>query len=254
MKAFAPESIRLIAVDLDGTLITRQKEVTERTQRAIAACRRRGILFAFATGRCRGHARRYAELLRPDAALLNYGANIIVRGETLLDKYMSPRVANAVREAALGARRIRYGLENDAHYDEDPVSGDLPLDRNAPFASRVAYLSAWDLPEDEARAISARCGCALTQIVGSRWCNFGPRGTGKGAGMARLMRALGLTPGQAVGFGDEDCDIAFFRACGCGVAMANGDERTRRAADFITESNEMDGVAVFLEQYILSDH
>ena len=254
MKTFSPQSIRLIAVDLDGTLLTRAKTVTERAQKAIAACRERGMLFAFATGRSYGHALPFIEQLRPDAAVLNYGAHIIIGGQTLFHRRMSPRVANQVRHAAAEARRIRFGLENDLHFDENPSSGDLPLNRNAPFDTRVEYLSAWDLPEEKARLIAKEYGCALTQIVGSRWCNFGPRGTGKGAGMKKVMRALNIERGQAIGFGDEDCDIEFFRACGTGVAMANGDEATKKAADFITKSNENDGVAAFLYDNILSGH
>ena len=88
-------------------------------------------------------------------------------------------------------------------------------------------------------------------MVGDRWCNFSALGVNKGAGMRRLMRALGLRPGQAVAFGDESCDIGFFRACGFGVAMGNADAQTLAAADARTDSNDRDGIAAFLETFLL---
>ena len=69
--------------------------------------------------------------------------------------------------------------------------------------------------------------------------------------MRRVFQALGLTAGMGLAVGDEDCDLGFFRVCGTGVAMKNGDEATRARADYVAGSCGEDGVAAFLEQYIL---
>ena len=243
-----PDDLRLIAVDLDGTLLTREKDISPRTLRALEACRSRGIQLAFVTGRSEASARPCLEQLRPEAAALAYGAHILLRGETVFRRCMAPETATKVLRGAGEASRLRWQPPDGPFYQTDPGPGQQLLDRNAPILSRAEHLCAWDLPEKTARALAAEAGCALSQVVGDRWCNFSARGVNKGAGMRRIMKLLGLAPGQAAAFGDESCDVDFFRACGYGVAMGNADDVTLAAADDITESNDCDGVAVFLER------
>lgn len=243
--------VRLIAVDLDGTLLTREKTISPRTLEAVEACRRRGILLAFATGRSQLHAAAYLKQLRPDAAVLAYGAQVMIGGETVFRRCMMPAVATKVLRGVGMAAKIRYQLPDGTCYLTEPDGESLPLDRKAPIDGRVEHLCAWDVPAKTAAELARSAGCSLSQVVGDRWCNFSARGVNKGAGMRRLMRALGLQPGQAVAFGDESCDIDFFRACGFGVAMDNADPQTLAAADARTGSNDRDGIADFLENWVL---
>ena len=245
-------AVRLLAFDLDGTLLPRDKRLTERTLRALNACREKGLLLVLDTGRAEQAARAYLDALRPDAAVLSYGGHVIVQGRTVFRRFMSPEVAGRVMRRVKEARCLRCQTEDGLRYTWGrEENGCLPLDRDAPVARRVDHICAWDLPEELARKIAREEGCSLSQLCASRWCNFSPYGCNKGSGTRRVFKALGLSCGTGVGFGDEDCDLGFFRVCGMGVAMANGDEATRTQADFVTESCEEDGVAAFLERYIL---
>ncbi|MBR6186330.1 MAG: HAD family phosphatase [Clostridia bacterium] len=245
-------AVRLLAFDLDGTLLPPDKRLTERTLRALDACRERGLLLAFATGRTELGAKAYLDAVRPDAAVLSYGSHVIVRGRTVFRRFLSPKVATRVMRRAKDASSLRCQTEDGVRLTcgREEI-GCLPLDRDAPITRRVDYLSAWDLPQEQARLIAREERCCLSQLCASRWCNFNPYGCSKGSGMRRAFEALGLPFGAGLAFGDEDCDLAFFRVCGMGVAMANGDEATRAKADFIAESCGEDGVAAFLERYIL---
>lgn len=243
-------ALRLIAVDLDGTLLRSDKTVSARTLQALEDCRRRGMLLAFATGRSEAAARPYLELLRPEAAVLAYGAQIMLRGETVFRRCMSPSVATRVLQGAREAEKIRYQPPGGPCYMSEPAPGYLAFDREAPILQRVEHLCAWELTERTARALAREAGCSLSQVVGDRWCNFSAQGVNKGAGMRRVMRLLNLRKGQAIAFGDESCDIDFFRVCGLGVAMGNADGQTLQAADRRTESNDCDGIAVCLERYV----
>ena len=102
-----PDDLRLIAVDLDGTLLTREKDISPRTLRALEVCRSRGILLAFVTGRSEASARPYLEQLRPEAAALAYGAHILLRGETAFRQCMAPATATKVLRGAGEASRLR---------------------------------------------------------------------------------------------------------------------------------------------------
>ncbi|MGN1021129.1 MAG: HAD family hydrolase [Aristaeellaceae bacterium] len=242
-----PYDLRLIAVDLDGTLLGRDKAVSPRTLRALHACRSRGIRLAFVTGRSVITAGAFLAQLRPDAAALAYGAHILLQGETVFRRCMPPEVATRVLWGAREATRLRWQPPDGPCCQTDPGPGQLPLDRRAPIRCPAEHLCAWNLPERTARALAAGAGCSLTQVVGDQWCNFSALGVGKGDGMRRIMAMLGIQPGQAVAFGDESCDVAFFRACGWGVAMGNADAVTLACADAVTAANDRDGIALYLE-------
>ena len=245
---------RIIAVDLDGTILTRDKQVSARTLNALKSCQRQGILLAFVTGRAYARAKKYMESIRPDAAVLSYGAHVMVGGETIYRRYISARVGNRILQEVKNAEYIRYQTENGEYFTDRKEENTLALDRDAVIGQRLDHLCAWGISAGQAVAISKRVRCSLTQLCGSDWCNFAAYGCSKERGFRRLMNHLGVPEGSGIAFGDEDCDIGFFRACGTGVAMRNGDQATKKAADYVTESNEEDGVALFLERNILGKH
>ena len=244
---------RIIVMDLDGTLLPRSKVIAPHTLKVLSACREKGYLLAFATGRTFETAKTYLDAVRPDAAVLSYGAHVIVNGSTVLRRFISPAVADRILRLAAGARCLRLQDETGRRYTcGREEEGCLPLRADMPVTKRLDHICAWDLPEERARAIARDTRCSLSQVCASLWCNFSAYGCTKASGMRRAFAALGLSPGEGIAFGDEDCDIGFFDVCGTGVAMANSDERTLAAADHIAGSCEEDGVAAFLERYILN--
>lgn len=242
---------RYIALDLDGTLLTKDKQVDPRTRAALDACRQRGCRLIFVTGRTFEKSEAYLRLLRPDAAVLSYGAHVLADGKTVFRRYMSARVGDRLMRGLKNARYIRFQQEGGACFTDRPGEDGLPLDRAAPVPRRLDHLCAWDVPAEQAVLLARRARCSLTQLCGSRWCSFAALGCDKGSGLKRALAFLSLPAGCGIGFGDEDCDIAFFRVCGAGAAMANADERTLRAADWVTQSNEDQGIARFIERHIL---
>lgn len=250
--ATALKNVRLIAMDLDGTLLTRSKIITPRAVDALNECRRRGMKLCFATGRSYQHCEPYLEQIQPDAAALNYGAHLMLNGKTIYRRHMSPETANRLLRAAASAEKIRYQTESGEMFMDPPEQDCLPFDRTAGIGERVQHMCMWRLPEETALALEKTCGCCLSQLCGSLWCNFSARGVNKGSAMRRLMREMDVACGEAVGFGDESCDVAMFKACGFGVAMGNADAQTLAAADMKTENNDCDGVAEFIEKYILA--
>ncbi len=73
----------------------------------------------------------------------------------------------------------------------------------------------------------------------------------KGTAIRFLCQQEGIDLARTAAFGDSDNDEDMLRTVGCGVAMGNAKESARQAADFVTASNEEDGVAAFIEQYVL---
>ena len=69
-------------------------------------------------------------------------------------------------------------------------------------------------------------------------------------GIQKMLETYEITPDQAIYFGDDNDDVEPIRRCGCGVAVSNALERVRDVADYITESNDKDGVARFLVELV----
>ena len=78
-----------------------------------------------------------------------------------------------------------------------------------------------------------------------------PLGVEKAASLNTLLQTLGLTPAELMACGDGDNDTVMLREAGFGVATANAEEQVKEAADYITDSNEEDGVAKAIEKFVL---
>ena len=77
-----------------------------------------------------------------------------------------------------------------------------------------------------------------------------PPGIDKGTALAKILQHYGMSPRNLIAFGDSYNDIDMLRLAGKGVAMGNAEEKVKQAADYVTLTNEEDGVAVFLEEMI----
>ena len=75
--------------------------------------------------------------------------------------------------------------------------------------------------------------------------------TNKGLALSALAEMLGIAQGEVLAIGDSSNDAAMLAYAGVGVAMANGSDATRAAADFVTASNDKDGIAIFIEEHLL---
>ena len=85
----------------------------------------------------------------------------------------------------------------------------------------------------------------------SNLLEFMPKGVTKAFGLDHLAQYLGMTSDEVMALGDEENDLSMIEYAGMGVAMANAVEKVRQAADYITLSNEQDGVAKAVEKFVL---
>ena len=102
------------------------------------------------------------------------------------------------------------------------------------------------------RAVQARIAKALPaglRVVQTApfYLEVIPAAVNKGVGLRAACDVLGLTPAQAIAFGDSENDIEMLRAAGLGVAMGNADEAVKAAADRVTLSNNENGIAATLK-------
>lgn len=244
--------IKLIILDLDGTLLDNKKEISYRNMFALERCRQQGIQLVFATGRSETKAWPYLEALRPEAAVLSYGAHIMVNNRTVMRRCMSPEIASAVLMDARHSESIRFQGSDGVCWDTGGAEGCRPYAHGTAVYEKVASISVWGLTASQAIDMAKKNHCSLSQLIGDRWCNFSAKGVSKKNGIRHVFRLLGLNGFEAIGFGDESCDIGYFELCRAGIAMSNADNLTLASSNYQTGSNNHDGVATFLEDYILS--
>ncbi|MBR4538766.1 MAG: HAD family phosphatase [Clostridia bacterium] len=266
--------IKLIATDIDGTLVSNQGIITERSLRAIRAAREKGITVAIATGRFPENAYMLLE---------DYGLRlpiIGVNGARIVDESLREISSHEMNPAAVGetlnvllnagsdffifgdhaictATRQRLHHSELSHGDRIKALGFQYYhgkEEVEEFVARHAVYKFFvcdNMPLPPIRqALSAVPGIDLTQS----WYNnieIMPAGVDKGQGVRDMARAMGLSMDQVMTLGDQSNDIPMLKAAGWGVAMGNASEETKSAARFVTASYAEEGFAKALETYAL---
>ena len=265
--------VRLIATDIDGTLLNRQGVISERNLRAIHAARERGILVAIASG-------RFPENVF--VLLERYGLRLPIIGENgarvtdealrlLSERVMAPKAAEETLETLIslgsdyfifGDRAICTSTDGMVHHSELSQGERMkelgfryyhgPKEARELIQGSVHKFFVCDnKPLAQVRQALQRIPeIDLTQSS-ARNIEIMPSGVDKGRGVADLANALGIPMEQVMTLGDESNDIPMLRAAGYGVAMGNGSEEAKRAARFVTDTNANDGFAKAIEKYAL---
>ncbi len=271
--------IKMIGLDLDGTVLTEKKELTERTKDAISKALARGVVVLVATGRpWMGIPEELRKFPGMRYALTSNGARIIdtVEDRVIEEHLLSPQLAQKVLEIC-----GKYDTLQEVYFDGQ---GYAPADQMA-FVERYhrnpsmcEYMRKTRIPVEDIGALVKKENRGLDKVqtlfadmderelawkeleavgglelVGSLRYNIeiNAGGVNKGKGLVNLGRMLGISREEIMACGDGDNDIVMLREAGFGVAMANGEEKVKEAADYITLSNEEDGVADVIEKYVL---
>lgn len=230
---------KLIALDMDGTLLNREQKISEQNLHWIKKAEEAGLIVSYATGRGRESSEPYWGAVSPQAPMvLSNGAEIWKNHSELLARYtlpgeQVPRLINLAREH--GAKYWTLGNCSD---DPNQVGsqclkvGMYHEDKEVINKLR-ALVRSWDLVEVSASA--------PTNMEMNR------KGVTKAAGLAQVTELLGIKPSEVVAVGDSLNDLAMIKWAGFGVAMGNAEEPIKAAADWITASNEEDGVAQVIQ-------
>lgn len=265
---------RLIATDLDGTLLRSDHSISPRTRQALAQARAHGVEVVPVTARQPGGLRQISAQAGFESwALCSNGALCIHLGtgqvlfEELLDVASQTALARAllerfpdlyfvsVREAGQTFVPQRgyaaLAAESDHKLDPAQMGGyDLAEVLAAPslkFILRHPRLSPAELlAEVEALGLNS----IYATCSGAPFVEVAAAGVTKAAGVARLTQELGIAQAQVLALGDAPNDAEMLAWAGWGVAMGNADARAREAANEVTLSNAEDGWAVAVERLL----
>ncbi|KUJ49839.1 HAD family hydrolase [Streptomyces sp. NPDC093228] len=260
---------RLIATDLDGTLLRPDGTVSQRTREALAAVTAAGAAHIVVTGRAVPWTRHVLDDLGyRGLAVCGQGAQVYHAGEhrlltsLTLDRQIAG-LALAKIEAEVGPLLLaasRDGLDGEvlvgpgyrAHEGPLPYQ---PIHDAADLWSaplNKVYIQHPTLGDDELAeaAEQAAGGLVGVTMAGEGIVEILPLGLNKATGLSLAARRLGVKGADTIAFGDMPNDIPMFAWAAHGIAMANAHADVKAVADEVTLSNEEDGIAVVLERLL----
>ena len=252
--------MKLIVTDLDSTLLRSDKSLSERTVQVFEQCRAEGHLIAFASARSEAAMERFLHAIPPDAIISNGGAVVSVGSNPLFQNEMTREevatVLSLCNHFTQGRGKITLDCKegyfcNFVPQDPDRYNGYVPLDLTA--FDHPAYKITAELERDEwAEEILRSCpGCTLINFTGEIWRRFAAKGSDKGHALQILSDALQVPLCDVIAFGDDTNDLAMLKLAGTSVAVANAIDEVKAVADHVTDSNNADGVAAYLERAVL---
>lgn len=249
---------RLVATDLDGTLVRSDGSVSERTRRVLSELDERDVPVVLVTARpLRWMDDLWPMVGRHGFAIVSNGAIWYdvaagrvrdLRGiEVTAGLRLVERIATAVPEAGFAVECVS-GLKRDErfvdHYDApDSPAGPLAEVWTEPAVKLLVQHETLEPGELRERVITAVGDAATPTWSGDHLVEISAAGITKAATLARLAAELGVSAAEAVAFGDMPNDIAMLEWAGTAYAVANADPAVLEVADHVCGSHDDDGVA-----------
>jgi len=266
---------RAIALDLDGTLLNSDKEVSKKNREAIQKACEAGVQVILASGRPIPGMKRIAHKLKLEeygGYLLSYNGGMIMncadgevlRRETVPEEHYKTIVHTANK---YGVTALTYDADGIITTDENnqyvqleakinniPIKQVYPLDEVAKADPPVKFLCVGDhkiLREVEAELNEKLQGAVNVFFSEPFFMEITPKGIEKASSLEFLLSKLGIDRKHLIACGDGYNDIPMMRYAGLSVAMENGQDETKEWADVIAPLNDNDGVSYIIEKYCL---
>ncbi|NRD79307.1 HAD family phosphatase [Bacillus sp. BRMEA1] len=241
--------IKLIALDMDGTLLNNKGEIPEANRQAIQEAQKKGIFVVLSTGRSINTSRDHAETLELTSFL------VTANGSEIWDQNRNLVSRNPVRseliqwmwELSQQHNTKFWAISTERNWN-DEMPEDLHTYEWLKFGFNI---------EDDAtrefifKELEAKNEFELTNST-LKNIEVNPKGISKAKGLELVCEKLGIEMKNVMAVGDSLNDLAMIKAAGIGVAMGNAQETVKEAADWITSTNEENGVANAIRKWALS--
>ena len=268
---------KLLVLDVDGTLLNDEREISKRTLAALLKVQQMGVRIVLASGRPTYGLMPLAktlELGNYGGFVLSYNGCQIIKaqnGEILFERRINPEMRPYLEKKA---RKNGFAIFT---YHDDTLITDSP--DNEYIKNEALLNNLKIIKEDEfSTAIDfAPCKCMLVSdkekaLIGleQHWekrlagtldafrsepyfLEVVPCGVNKANTLGALLEHLGVTREEVIAVGDGVCDVTMLQLAGMGVAMGHSQDSVKVCADYVTASNEEDGVALAVEKLILAE-
>ena len=258
------DKIKLVAVDMDGTLLDDEKNISRRTKECLGQLIRRGIDVVIITGRSYEALKPYKDELGLETPVICYNGSQTVDGKTgkilrdeVLPDESSRYIIELARREDIHVQAYKNGTlyferrrpESDHYESHVNLKGEIvDFDSMNPLNfTKMMYVGSHERLAGVMRKVEADIGDKTSVMFSNvEFLEFMKKGISKGEALNLLLSDMGIDPADTIAFGDGDNDVSLLEAAGIGVAMGNASEAVKAAADFVTDSNNEDGIARFL--------
>ena len=269
--------IKLIAIDLDGTLLTDDKQITNRNKEILTKAKQQGVKVVLCTGRPLVAIETYLdrlELRDEGDYSITFNGGVIQKnntGEELLSYSLSLKEVQEVAEimteldlpldvitsdtcfnltTSTSRKSVYHTMNSILNFETIDVAD---LNDSIPFKKMVVAADA-DYLDEKLEGLDSNW-YERFNIMKSRTnlLEVIHRDVSKANGIDLLAKELGIKQSEVMAIGDEENDVSMIDYAGMGVVMANGNDNLKKRAQYVTKSNEEDGVAYAVEKFVLVD-
>ncbi|AGF55246.1 hypothetical protein B0P06_000670 [Clostridium saccharoperbutylacetonicum] len=265
---------KLIALDMDGTLLTTDKKVSIKTQAAIKAAEAKGVKVVLASGRPLIGLTKHLEeldLMKDEDYVLSFNGGLVqnaktkeivsklpLKGKDLKYLYEISKKNNvnihafSAREGLIAPKISKY-TEYEAEINEIDINvRDLNEIDDKEDIIKVMMIDPPEILDPAIEKLPSEAYEKYNVFKSSPFfLEFTNKEVDKGLGLKKLAEYLGIKQEEIIACGDAANDLSMIKYAGLGVAMANATSDVKEIADFITTSNDEDGVANVIEKFIL---
>lgn len=253
---------KILLFDLDGTLLKNDKTLSEYTQKTLSKCKENGYLIGISTSRSEQNCLGFLRDLEPDILISSGGALVRLNGAII---YTSSFSVDETRKFIEKARDIcgkscEITVDTlEAHYWNYKID---PKEQDKSWGDSI-YTDFNDFKQEALKIcveiseanLAERLRENFSELDSKRfsdgdWYKFTKSGITKEKAISAICKACNVSVSEIIAFGDDYADIGMLKLCGIGVAMGNAIQEVKDIADDITLSNEEDGVAVYLQNFL----
>lgn len=249
--------MKAIITDLDRTLLRTDKTVSEYTYSVLKKCHEKGIILMAATARPERAVFTYRAQIGFEAMTTLNGVRIVLP-HSIIENGISPSSAETILQKVVMMTDLVLSMETgNGIYANVPIpEWNAAVFHEFPALPTKSVIYKILLSSNE-KDICPEVERALTSdtymtVAEGKLIQIMDREATKWNGIKTMLEAVCIDAKDAVYFGDDNDDIEAIKNCGVGVAVSNAIDEVLAAADFVTEGNDTDGVARYLEKNLLS--
>ena len=266
---------KLIAIDMDGTLLNKEGKVSEKNRQAIKKATENGVKVVITTGRgfsgierfldelglnkqgeyalvCNGGAAYNCHTKKPISTLGIKGKDLHIINE--INKELNLTLQAYTLDMCFASEENEYTKFEREHIgtkieiidfckdikEDDDLMKVLLLEKPEVLDEKIKMI-----PKEIKEKYTLVKSLPVTLEIMNKECH-------KGFGLEKLIKELGIKREEVISIGDEQNDFEMIEFAGLGVAMGNASEKIKEIADYITKTNEEDGVAHVIEKFVLN--
>jgi len=274
MTAATPKSrpVRLVIADVDGTLVTQEKVLTQRAIEAVDKLRRAGIALGVTSGRPPLGMKMLVDVLRHAEFIAGFNGGVIVRPDmSVVTKKLLPAEAAEQAVQIIAQHKLDVWLYTERewfirdpqapHVAREQWTVKFPPTLTTSFDGLFGQLAKIVGVSDDYEAV-ARCEKDVQQACGAHvsaarsqpyYLDVTHPNANKGEVVTIASELLKISPDEIATIGDMPNDVLMFRKSGVSIAMGNANSEVQKSATFVTASNEEEGFAKAVEEFILPE-